>query len=57
MCIENGWVLDERNKIPHKVGSCDCCGRMIYEDEYYDRNDWQLLCFYCAERLKDEEEL
>lgn len=57
MCIENGWVLDERNKIPHKVGSCDCCGRMIYEDEDYYRNDWHLLCFYCAELLKDEEEL
>lgn len=57
MCIENGWVLDERNKIPHKVGSCDCCGRMIYEDEDYGRNGWQLLCFYCVELLKDEEEL
>ena len=57
MCIENGWVLDERSKIPHTVGSCDCCGRMIYEDEDYDMNDGQLLCFYCAEILKDEEEL
>ena len=57
MCIENGWVLDERSKIPHKVGSCDCCGRMIYEDEDYDMNDGQLLCFYCVELLKDEEEL
>ena len=57
MCIENGWVLDERNKMPHKVGSCDCCGRMIYEDEDYYMNDGRLLCFYCVERLKDEEEL
>lgn len=57
MCIENGWVLDERLKMPNKVGSCDCCGRMIYEDEDYDRNGWQLLCFYCVELLKDEEEL
>lgn len=57
MCIENGWVLDEQRKIPHKVGSCDCCGRMIYEDEDYDMNDGRILCFYCAELLKDEEEL
>ena len=57
MCIENGWVLDERSKIPHKIGSCDCCGRMIYEDEDYDMNDGRLLCFYCVELLKDEEEL
>lgn len=57
MCIENGWVLDERRKMPHKVGSCDCCGRMIYEDEDYDMNDGRLLCFDCVELLKDEEEL
>ena len=57
MCIENGWVLDERSKIPHKVGSCDCCGRMIYEDEDYDRNGERLLCFDCVELLKEEEEL
>ena len=57
MCIENGWVLDERNKMPHKVGTCDCCGRMIYEDEDYDRNGERLLCFDCVELLKDEEEL
>lgn len=57
MCIENGWVLDERHKIPHKVGSCDFCGRMIYEDEDYYRNGGLLLCFYCVELSKDEEEL
>ena len=37
MCIENGWVLDERHNMPHKVGTCDCCGRMIYEDEDYQQ--------------------
>lgn len=56
MCIENGWVLDERNNMPHKVGTCDCCGRMIYEDEDYDRTGERLLCFDCVEILKDEEE-
>ena len=38
MCIENGWLLVEWNNMPHEVGTCDCCGRMIYEDEDYDRN-------------------
>lgn len=59
MCIENGWVIDERYNMPHKVGTCDCCGRMIYEDEDYDydRNGYRLLCFDCVELLKDEEEL
>lgn len=56
MCIENGWVLDERHNMPHKVGTCDCCGRMIYEDEDYDRTGERLLCFDCVEILKDEEE-
>lgn len=56
MCIENGWVLDERHNMPHKVGTCDCCGRMIYEDEDYDLNGERLLCFDCVELLKDEEE-
>lgn len=56
MCIENGWVLDEQHNMPHKVGTCDCCGRMIYEDEDYDRNGERLLCFDCIELLKDEEE-
>ena len=57
MCIENGWVLDERHNMPNKVGTCDCCGRMIYEDEDYDRNGERILCFDCVELLKDEEEL
>ncbi len=54
MCIENGWVLDERHNMPHKVGTCDCCGRMIYEDEDYDRNGERLLCFDCVDILKEE---
>lgn len=57
MCIENGWLLVEWNNIPHEVGTCDCCGRMIYEDEDYDRNGERLLCIDCVENLKDEEEL
>lgn len=54
MCIENGWILDERNNMPHKVGACDCCGRMIYEDEDYDLNGERLLCFDCVGILTEE---
>lgn len=54
MCIENGWVLDERHNMPHKVGTCDCCGRMIYEDEDYDWNGERLLCFDCMDILTEE---
>lgn len=57
MCIENGWVLDERHNMPHKVGTCDCCGRMVYDDEDYDLNGERLLCFDCVGILSGEEEL
>ncbi len=54
MSIENGWIVDEKNRKPHKVGACDNCGRMVYDDEDYENNGETLLCLDCSMYLSGE---
>jgi hypothetical protein len=47
--LEHGWIGSTApfDRDPAYVGSCNCCGRDIYDDEWYEKDNDDLYCEHC----------